>query len=143
MVVYNIIREVLICVDECNFIGNISGIESRGGGMILLQVSYIDTLYIYLTYPNDVYEILRVTRSNFIKNEASSGGAVYIHPTPQNASDMLIVFDSDTFIVNIAMHGSAFSSVTIQSTFIPRSLHILLSSGTKLKTRKTVFLQWY
>ena len=126
MVVYNIIREVSIHVDECDFIGNIGGIESRGGGMLLLQVNYIDALRTYPTYPDDMYEILRVTRSNFIKNEASNGGAVYIHPTPQNASDMLIVFDSDTFIGNIAMHGSAFSSVTIQSTFIPRSLHILL-----------------
>ena len=101
MVVYNIIREVSIHVDECNFIGNIGGIESRGGGMILLQVNYIDALHTYPTYPEDVYEILRVTRSNFINNEASNGGAVYIHPTPQNASDMLIVFDSDTFIGNI------------------------------------------
>jgi predicted outer membrane repeat protein len=126
MVVYNIIREVSIHVDECDFIGNIGGIESRGGGMILLQVNYIDALHTYPTYPNDVYEILRVTRSSFINNEASNGGAVYIHPSPQNASDLRVVFDSDTFIGNIAMHGSAFSSVTMQSTFVPRSLHISL-----------------
>ena len=127
MVVYNIIREVSIHVDECDFIGNVGEIESRGGGMILLQVNYIDALHTYPTYPNDVYEILRVTRSNFINNKASNGGAVYIYPSPQNASDIRVVFDSDTFIGNIAMHGSAFSSVTIQSTLIvARSLHILL-----------------
>ena len=126
MVVYNIIREVSIHIDECNFVGNVGGIESRGGGMILLQVNYIDALHTYPTYPNDVYEILRVTRSNFINNKASNGGAVYIHPSPQNASDIRVVFDSDTFIGNIAMHGSALSSLTIQSMFVARALHILL-----------------
>ena len=126
MVVYNIMREVSINVDECNFIGNIGRTESRGGGMILLQVNYIDALSTYPTYPDDIYEILRVTRSNFAENEAEYGGAVYIHPTPQNVSDMLIVFDSNTFIGNIAPHGSAFASQAIQSTFVRRALHILL-----------------
>ena len=126
MVMYNVIREVSIHVDECDFIGNIGRAESRGGGMILLQVNYIDALQTYTKYSDNVYEMLRVTRSNFINNEASNGGAVYIHPTPQNASDIFIVFDSDTFIGNVAMHGSAFSLHAIQSTFIPRALHILL-----------------
>lgn len=126
MVVYNIIREVSIHVDECDFIGNVGRFESRGGGMILLQVNYIDALSTYPMYPDDIYEILRVTRSNFVKNEAEYGGAVYIHPTPQNVSDILIVFDSDSFIGNIATHGSALSSMTIQSTFVRRSLQILL-----------------
>ena len=126
MIVYNIIREVSIHVDECDFIGNIGRTESRGGGMILLQVNYIDALNTYPTYPDDIYEILRVTNSNFIANEAEYGGAVYIHPTPQNASDILVVLDSNTFIGNAATSGSALASVTIQSTFVTRSLHILL-----------------
>lgn len=126
MVLYNIIREVSIHVDDCDFIGNIGRDESRGGGMILLQVNYIDALNSYPMYPDDIYEILKVTRSNFVENEAEYGGAVYIHPTPQNASDILIVFDNVSFIGNIALHGSAFASQTIQSTFVRRAMHILL-----------------
>lgn len=126
MVVYNIIREVSFRVDDCEFIGNTGGIESRGGGMILLQVNYIDSLQYYPTYPDDVYEMLKVTRSTFIENEAMYGGAVYIHPTPQNVSDIRVVLDNVTFVGNIAKSGSAMGTVTIQSTFVRRSLHILL-----------------
>ena len=32
-------------------------LESRGGGMILLQINYIDALQTYPNYPDDVYEI--------------------------------------------------------------------------------------
>ena len=126
MVSYNMIREVSIRIDECHFVGNIARTESRGGGLILLQVNYIDALKDYPTYPDDVYEILRVTRSNFMENESTYGGAAYIHPTPQNVSDIRIIFDSVSFVGNIAQHGSAFASVAIQSTFVPKALHILL-----------------
>ena len=126
MVAYNTIRDISFQVDDCEFIGNIGRLESRGGGMIFLQINYIDALQTYLNYPDDVYEILKVTRSNFIENEAEYGGAVYIHPTPQNASDIRVVFDNVSFTGNVATSGSALASVTIQSTFVTRSLHILL-----------------
>ena len=126
MIAYNTIREVSIRVSECDFIGNIGRFQSRGGGMILLQVNYIDALQTFPSYPNDVYEILKVSRCNFIENEAEYGGAAYIHPTPQNISDIRVVFDNVTFTGNIARSGSAIASVTIQSTFVTRSLHILL-----------------
>ena len=126
MVAYNIIRDITFQVDSCDFVGNIGRFESRGGGMILLQVNYIDALQTYPTYPDDVYAILKVTRSNFFENEAEYGGAAYIHATPQNASDIRVVFDSVSFTGNIANSGSALASVTIQSTFVTRSLHILL-----------------
>lgn len=126
LIAFNTIRDFSIRIDECDFIGNIGRTESRGGGMILLQVNYLDILQTYSTYPDDMYEILTVTRSNFIENEAEYGGAVYIHPTPQNASDIRVVFDSISFIGNSATKGSAFASIAIQSTFVTNSLHILL-----------------
>ena len=126
MTAYNVIREVSFRIDECDFIGNMAMVASRGGGMILIQVSYLDALQNYPNYPDDVYDILTVTRSKYVDNEAEYGGAVYIHSTPQNASDIRTTFDDITFSGNAARSGSAFASVAIQSTFVSRALHILL-----------------
>ena len=123
---YNMIREATVRFSNTIFANNVARDVGRGGGIILLMVTYVDSLHSYPSYPDDIHDVMIVTECLFMNNNAFQGGGVYIHPSPQNISDYRITFDRTTFIENSATVGSAFVASSIQTTFQTNSVHILL-----------------
>jgi hypothetical protein len=123
---FNTIRDVHIEVQDCEFRENEGSEVSRGGGMVVLVVTYISELGSFPDYPNDVHNLLLVRDSTFVDNFATIGGGGYIYFAPQNISDFSIVFDSVVFISNRANSGTAFEADTRPATFEQKSLHLLM-----------------
>ena len=123
---YNTIRDTTVLIDGCDLIRNRARLEGRGGALVIFVEHYLDMLASFPEYPDDIYEIVSITRSRFIGNHASVGGAIYVHVTPQNISEYRVSIDNSTFASNVASVGSAIGTASIRSTFTAKSHHLLL-----------------
>ena len=123
---YNTVRDTTVLIDGCDLIRNQARRKGQGGALIIVVAQYLDMLNSFPEYPDDVYEIVSITRSRFIGNRAAAGGAIYVHVTPQNISQYRISIDNTTFVSNVASVGSAIETASTRSTFTPKSHHLLL-----------------
>lgn len=128
----NSIRNFFISVNNCTFHDNVVRAPGRGGAVSLIVLVFIDSLQTFPEYPDDVFTILKITDSEFMDNEGSIGGAVFIHYSPVNVTNYGIVFDTVAFIRNIAATGSAVVANSIPTLFLQKSNEIVFKDVTVL-----------
>ena len=122
---FNTVRSSEVNIRQCIFDDNHVPDLVRGGGLLVLLSLYLDQLYLFPEYNNPPFQVLTITQSQFTRNSASTGGAIYFHLPPQNISDYLIVLDSILFAGNIGGPGAAIEAASIQSTFVQKSIAFL------------------
>ena len=124
---FNTIRETNIEMEGCLVENNEATGVGRGGGMIMLVISYISDLSGFPKYPiDDIHQLFTAHNTSFNNNSASIGGAAYFYLTPQNISDYQITFDNMTFYGNRGGTGSVMEAGSRQATFIQNNVHFLM-----------------
>ena len=121
---YNSIRNSRMRMNNCTIRNNIARLITRGGGLIILPVLYLDRLSSFPSYPNDVYELLSITDSTFYGNCAAKGGAVFIHLPPQNVTAYRITVERTKFIKNQGS-GPAIEAGSLFSSLVRQAIHLL------------------
>ena len=127
---YNTIRHTTVHIRDTVFTNNTADPNREGhGGALLLAFSFnIDVQFSFPEYPNNIYNAIVVSDSKFDGNSAKSGGAIFLHRTPQNTSDYGIEIRNSTFSNNIAFYGPAFMSTGHMSTFVQKVPYITLNN---------------
>lgn len=124
---FNTIRNVRIKVEGCVLERNEGFGLARGGGMLVLVITYVSELDSFVGFPpEDIHSLLQVRNTTFVENFADIGGAGYFFFAPQNITDYSITFDNVTFDRNRARIGTAFEADTRPATFVQSSVHFLL-----------------
>ncbi|XP_064400825.1 uncharacterized protein LOC135346975 [Halichondria panicea] len=127
---FNNIRETSYLVQNCIFRNNYVRAPGRGGGIVFLLLVFVDALTTFPQYPDNLYTMLSVKDTEFYGNEAHIGGAIYLHMSPQNVTELQMYIYNTSFNRNIAQTGSALSANSIPTLFIPRSSEVLLEDIT-------------
>lgn len=123
----NSIRENRIEISGCTMEYNKGYSLSRGGAILIFASIYFPDLQSFPKYPDDIFRIIVVRNTSFIRNTAPIGGALYFYFGPQNVSNYGITFDNVTFRENVAeMSSSAFEVSTRQSTIVQKQIHLLM-----------------
>lgn len=123
---YNSIRNSRIHIDTCILVDNIVRYLQRGAGLATAMVQHFDFLNSFPKYPDDVFEVITVTNSLFLRNYGSEVGAFYIYASPQNVSNFRIRFDKTKFIGNIGA-APVMEIQTFRSFLVTSDIHVLLS----------------
>ena len=123
---YNSIRNSRIHINNCTIADNNARYLKRGAGLAMVMALYFDFLKHFPVYPDDVYEVISITGSTFLRNNASEIGAFYIYASPQNVSNIRIRFDKTKFIENIGA-APVMEIATYRSSIINSGIHVLLS----------------
>ena len=120
---YNSIRNSKILLDDMLVHSNQA---IRGGGLLILLLTFLDSLKSFPQYPSDVYDLVEISRSTFSGNHANFGGGIYMYATLQNISVVRVVIRDSKFIGNVARFGSALSSFQLQTSAINKATYILM-----------------
>ena len=138
---FNTIRNVGVEIEGCVLERN-EGFElARGGGMLVLVITYISELDSFVTFPaTDIHNLLQVRNTSFVENFADIGGAGYFFFAPQNITDYSITFDNVIFDGNRARIGTAFEADTRPATFVQNNIHFLLQDVTASGNGPTTIL---
>lgn len=128
---FNTIRNVRIEMEGCVLERNEGFDLARGGGILMLVITYISELDTFIKFPpEDIHSLLQVRNTSFVENFADIGGAGYFFFAPQDITDYSITFDSVTFDRNRARIGTAFEADTRPTTFVQSSVHFFLQDVT-------------
>ncbi len=98
----------------------------RGAGLLLALTIYLDRLGQFPSYPNDPFDVMLVEGSSFYGNSGDQGAGIYLHVTPQNISEFSVTVRNTTFTKNVANVGSAMAAAGIDTTFVSKSVSVLL-----------------
>lgn len=126
---YNTVMRTRYYVWNSNFIHNkIVGLDGSGigGGLVLIFAIYLDHLGQFPDYPDSDYTVMLVDGSYFYGNLADSGGAIFLHVTPQNISEFTVVIQNTSFTKNVANIGSAIVGASISTSFVPKLATVVL-----------------
>ena len=125
---YNSIRNAKILFNSITLASNEAMGEylGRGGGMVIAVFLFYDFLNSFPKYPDDSFELIEIRGSIIESNCAQYGGAIYVHISPQNVSNILISMRDTEFTKNVAYQGSALNALQIRSTLIAKGVHFLL-----------------
>ena len=99
---------------------------SRGGGLLVLVTVFFDMLNSFPPSPADVYDLVEVSRSSFIRNEAFYGGALMLYMAPQNVSNIRLLVRDTTFTENVASIGAALYVFQFQSVANSRDVFVYM-----------------
>ena len=131
----NTMQNLHVLMDDCRLEGNEGSELARGGGVVMLVVSYISELRRFTQSLPGTHQLLTVTNTSFIGNYADIGGAAYFYISPQNISDYSITFDNVTFEENFARVGTVLEADTRPATFVSKTLQILMQDVRAINNR--------
>ena len=125
---FNSIRNAKILINSTTIANNEAMGEyfGRGGGMVIIVLLFYDFLNSFPKYPDDSFELIEIRGSIIESNCAQYGGAIYVHISPQNVSNLLISVKDTEFTKNVADQGSALNALQIRSTLMSKGVHFLL-----------------
>ena len=114
-----------------------SNIYSWGGGLTIALISFFDFLkqpeHCIRTYQPEIHDLVEISRSTFSHNVAHSGGGCNLFMTPQNISDLRVIFRETNFTENISPSGAALISYQYRSLINNRNTFILLEDVQAFK----------
>ena len=123
------IHNTRLHIQDTVFSNNMATSEGLGQGgalMLAFSLSIIDKFQ-FPNYPNDLYKAITISDCTFNGNVAESGGAIFIHRTPQNASNYSIEISNSTFSDNSALFGPGIMTTSLKSTFVSKNPYIFLN----------------
>ena len=86
---YNKFRNGVTHLDGVVFSDNrVVGIAARGAGLVVAVILFFDSLSSFSQSHEDIYDLVEITSSEFGRNFALLGGALWFLMTPQNISDI-------------------------------------------------------
>ena len=94
-----------------------------GGGLMNIVAYFLKH---FPHYQPGLCDLVEISRSTFSHNVASYGGATCLYVTPQNISDLRVIFRQTKFTKNISPFGAAFNSYQYRSLINNRATFILL-----------------
>ena len=122
---YNTIRTSETQVDGVVFKDNIvQGNTGRGAGLLIVVLLFSDSLSSFPQYQDDIYNLIKIDRSLFIRNMAYIGGSILLFMTPQNVSDTRLVVKGTTFTDNAAEIGPALYVFKFKSLINNKEIYI-------------------
>ena len=87
-----------------------SNTNEWGGGMSIIVTLFLDFLKHFPHYQPELHDLVEISRSTFSHNVASYGGATFLYMTPQNISDLRVIFRQTKFTKNISPSGASLNS---------------------------------
>ena len=103
-----------------------------GGSLTIGVISFLDFLKkpkicdFLKPYQPEIHDLVEISHSTFSHNVAKNGGASNLYVTPQNISDLRVIFRETKFTKNISPSGAAFISYQFRSLINSRNTFILL-----------------
>ena len=123
---YNTIRNSKTCLDGVTVADNNAVVLERGGGLFIQVSLFFNSLNSLPQYPNDIYDIVEISRSTFHHNSALYGGAIQLFVTAQNVSDLRVIIRESNFTHNIGQFGAVFNSFQFRSSIKTSATYILI-----------------
>ena len=125
LVHYNSLCNSKIQMDSV-LVSHNSNTNEWGGGMSITVTLFLDFLTYFPHYQPELRDLVEISRSTFSHNIASYGGATFLYVTPQNISDLRVIFRQTKFTKNISPSGAAVDSYQYRSSINNRATFILL-----------------
>ena len=123
---YNTIRNSKTCLDGTMVANNTAALSSRGGGMFIVVSLFFNSLNSLPQYPNDIHDLVEISRSNFHHNFGLYGGAIQLYATSQNVSDFRVIIRESNFTHNVGQFGAVFNSFQFRSSIKTSATYILI-----------------
>ena len=123
---YNTIRNSKTCLDGMMVADNNAVVLERGGGLFIQVSLFLNSLNSLPHYPNDIYDLVEISRSTFHHNSALHGGAIQLYATSQNVSDFRVIIRESNFIHNVGQFGAVFNSFQFRSTIKTSAMYVLI-----------------
>ena len=127
---YNSIRRSRILLDGLTVrdsnVTTLVDQTNRGGGVLILNTIFFDALSIFPPKPNDVFDVVEITRSHFVRNSAYYGGGIFFYINTQNVSDFRVIIRQSSFVDNVGRFGSALNFFRFQSTVANSAAYIYM-----------------
>ena len=124
---YNELRNGVTRLNGVVFSDNtVVGVTGRGAGLIVAVVLFFDFLSSFPKSHEDIYDLLEITSSDFSRNSALWGAALWFFMTPQNISSIQLVVSNTSFTNNVALIGPALYVFQSESFIKTKEIYVYL-----------------
>ena len=101
-------------------------VTSRGAGLVIAVVLFLDSLSSFSQSHEDIHDLVKINSSDFSRNSALWGAALWFIMTPQNISSIRLVVSETSFTNNVALIGPALYVFQSESFIKTKEIYVYL-----------------